>query len=233
MLDGLNNQVVQIDAVPDEAPVGSDSNYYGNGFHNKKTLYKTAKQAVADYDGRTGRVWGIENPNKKNAYSGANVGYKMGESDRRRGKLEEAEIDCAIFRGFSLHSNATSAVPEGIDGLETSSLGPSQREYAQDLRSTDISAEIYYVHQMFVTPYAEEQIFPSGVHINQHPGGDDLGLAEWVDKDASIENKDVVLWASFGMTHFARPEEFPIMPVEHLRIHLKPSSFFLVSGLPV
>jgi len=80
MVDGLNNQVVQVDAVPDSAPVGSESNYYGNGFCNKKTLYNTAKEAVADYDGRTGRVWSIENPNKKNAYSGNNVGYKMGAS---------------------------------------------------------------------------------------------------------------------------------------------------------
>jgi primary-amine oxidase len=82
MIDGLNNQIVQVDAVPDSAPVGSSSNYYGNGFYNKKTLYKTTKEAVADYDGRSGRIWSIENPNKKNAYSGNNVGYKMGESGK-------------------------------------------------------------------------------------------------------------------------------------------------------
>lgn len=72
---------------------------------------------------------------------------------------------------------------------------------------------------MFVTPYAEGQIYPSTVHINQHPGGhSDFGLASWVEPDADIVDKDVVMWASFGMTHFARPEEWPIMPVEHLRI---------------
>lgn len=85
--------------------------------------------------------------------------------------------------------------------------------------------------QMFVTPYEEDQLYPSDVHINQHPGGDKFGLAEWVDADASIENKDVVLWASFGMTHASRPEEWPIMPVEHLRIALKPSHFFEVSRI--
>lgn len=89
MIDGLNNQIVQVDAVPDSAPVGSSSNYYGNGFYNKKTLYKTTKEAVADYDGRSGRIWSIENPNKKNAYSGNNVGYKMGGSGNEGGKSDK------------------------------------------------------------------------------------------------------------------------------------------------
>jgi primary-amine oxidase len=77
MLDGLRSQVVQVDAVPDEAPLGSSRNYYGNGFHNKKTVYRTAKESVADYDARTSRIWSIENPNKQHKASGANVGYKL------------------------------------------------------------------------------------------------------------------------------------------------------------
>lgn len=77
MMDGLKNRVVQNDAVPDEAPVGSERNYYGNGFHQRKQVYKTSKEAVADYNGATGRTWSIENPNKQNAFSGANVGYKL------------------------------------------------------------------------------------------------------------------------------------------------------------
>jgi Cu2+-containing amine oxidase len=33
----------------------------------------------------------------------------------------------------------------------------------------------------------------------------------------------------FGVTHISRPEDWPIMPVEILRAHLKPSGFFDVS----
>ncbi len=46
--------------------------------------------------------------------------------------------------------------------------------------------------QLSVIPYAEDEIFPSGVHINQHPGGEDFGLAEWIKRDAPIVNEDVV-----------------------------------------
>ena len=77
MIDGLKNSVVQVDAVPDPAPVGSASNYYGNGFISKKTLYKTSKGSVNDYDGRTSRTWAIENPSKTHYSSGSPVAYKF------------------------------------------------------------------------------------------------------------------------------------------------------------
>ncbi|CDZ98332.1 peroxisomal copper amine oxidase [Phaffia rhodozyma] len=182
MLDGLKNQVVQVDAVPDEAPLGSAANYYGNGFHAQKTVYKTTKESVADYDAKVNRIWSMENPNKKNKISGANVGYKL----------------------------VCGQMPPML--AAPGSMVWNRAPFAR--------------HNMFVTPYAEDELYPSGLHINQHPGGDSYGLAEWVDRDASIVNEDVVVWASFGMTHFSRPEDWPIMPVEMLRLHLKPSSFF-------
>jgi primary-amine oxidase len=79
MLDGIRNTVTQVDAVPDEAPVGSEENFYGNGFHQQKTVFKTANQAVADYDARAARTWAIENPSRKHYASGTNVSYKLGE----------------------------------------------------------------------------------------------------------------------------------------------------------
>jgi primary-amine oxidase len=53
---------------------------------------------------------------------------------------------------------------------------------------------------MVVTPYGENELYPSDVHINQNPGGRDFGLQKWIDRDANVENKDIVLWPSFGMT---------------------------------
>jgi len=80
MIDGLQNQVVQVDIDVDEAPVQSDSNFYGNGFRTFKKVYETAKGAVADYDASKCRSWLIENPNKKHYCTGGNVGYKISKS---------------------------------------------------------------------------------------------------------------------------------------------------------
>lgn len=83
---------------------------------------------------------------------------------------------------------------------------------------------------MFVTPYNGEEIFPSDIHINQNLGGEDFGLQKWVNRDENVRNTDIVCWPCFGVTHISRPEDWPIMPVEILRVHMKPSGFFDVSG---
>ena len=82
---------------------------------------------------------------------------------------------------------------------------------------------------MFVTQYKADELFPSEVHINQNPGGEDFGLQKWVNRDENVKNTDIVAWPCFGVTHISRPEDWPIMPVEILRVHLKPSAFFDVS----
>jgi primary-amine oxidase len=43
---------------------------------------------------------------------------------------------------------------------------------------------------------------------------------------ANLENTDVVLWHTFGLTHFPSPEDFPIMPAEPVSLLLRPRNFF-------
>lgn len=55
----------------------------------------------------------------------------------------------------------------------------------------------------------------------------DVGLPEWIgDGTESIEDDDVVLWHTFGVTHIPSPEDFPIMPVEPVTLLLRPRNFF-------
>ena len=35
-----------------------------------------------------------------------------------------------------------------------------------------------------------------------------------------------MLWHTFGLTHFPRPEDWPVMPVDYARFTLKPYGFF-------
>jgi primary-amine oxidase len=77
---------------------------------------------------------------------------------------------------------------------------------------------------LWVTPYAEEERYATGNYPNQHAGGD--GLPAWVQQNRPIENEDIVVWHSFGVTHVCKPEDFPIMPVEYGGFMLKPNNFF-------
>jgi primary-amine oxidase len=79
-------------------------------------------------------------------------------------------------------------------------------------------------HNLWVTPYAPDERRAAGDYPNQHEGGD--GLPRWTSADRSITDTDVVLWYTFGITHFVRPEDFPVMPVEYTGFLLSPIGFF-------
>lgn len=79
-------------------------------------------------------------------------------------------------------------------------------------------------HHVWVTPYREEERHAAGNYPNQSSGGD--GLPRWTDADRPIENTDLVLWYTFGHTHLARPEDYPVMPAAYIGFLLKPNGFF-------
>ena len=75
-----------------------------------------------------------------------------------------------------------------------------------------------------VTPHAPEEMNAAGFYINQGKGGD--GLPKWTSGNRAIENQDVVLWYSMGVTHIPRPEDWPVMPVHKAGFKLIPNGFF-------
>ncbi|KAL7269351.1 peroxisomal copper amine oxidase [Rhizina undulata] len=83
-------------------------------------------------------------------------------------------------------------------------------------------------HAVHVTKYDDEQIHPAGRHVPQTSGSPSRGIPEWIEKnpDQNIDNEDLVLWHTFGLTHFPAPEDFPIMPAEPMTVLLRPRHFF-------
>jgi primary-amine oxidase len=79
-------------------------------------------------------------------------------------------------------------------------------------------------HNLWVTPYDEDERRAAGDYVNQHEGGD--GLPRWTARDRSLVGADVVAWYTFGVTHFVRPEDWPVMPVEYCGFLLTPFGFF-------
>ena len=77
---------------------------------------------------------------------------------------------------------------------------------------------------VWVTPYRSAEIYAGGDYPNQSPGGE--GLAKWTAENRPINNHDVVLWYSMGITHNPRPEDWPVMPVDAAGFRLVPWGFF-------
>lgn len=77
---------------------------------------------------------------------------------------------------------------------------------------------------LWVTPYHSQERFPAGEYPNQHVGG--AGLPEWCRANRSIEDTNVVLWYTLGITHVTRLEDWPVMPVRYVGFMLQPVGFF-------
>jgi primary-amine oxidase len=79
-------------------------------------------------------------------------------------------------------------------------------------------------YNLWVTAYDAAEMSAAGTFTNLHPGLG--GLPEYAAKNRPLENTDVVVWHSFGLTHVPRPEDWPVMPVEYCGFSLVPSGFF-------
>lgn len=186
-VDGPNNSVLQSDALPSEAPLGSPENLYGNGFYCKKTPFLTAKDGAASYCHETSRSWDIVNPNVLNASAGKPVAYKI-------------------------INNSCPAIL-----AKPGSMVWKRAAFARN--------------SLWVVPYEDYALFPAGDYVCQSSG--DLGhrdnrtIEDWVAEDQSIDNTDIVCYIQFGLTHFPRTEDFPVMPAEPVSVMMRASNFFL------
>jgi primary-amine oxidase len=82
----------------------------------------------------------------------------------------------------------------------------------------------YATKHLWVTPYSPDENYPAGDLVNMHPGGS--GLPAWTEADRNVDDTDIVLWHTFGLTHFPRIEDWPVMPVDTAGFVLKPYGFF-------
>jgi primary-amine oxidase len=81
----------------------------------------------------------------------------------------------------------------------------------------------FTTRNLWVTAYSSDETAAAGLpHL--HPGG--AGLPAYAAADRPLDDTDVVVWYTFGVTHFARPEDWPVMPVERTGFRLEPVGFF-------
>jgi primary-amine oxidase len=100
----------------------------------------------------------------------------------------------------------------------------SQPALLADDTSSIARRAAFATRHLWVTRYDPAERYPAGDQINQHRGG--AGLPAFVARDRDIDGQDIVLWHTFGATHFPRPEDWPVMPVEYSGFTLKPAGFF-------
>ena len=97
------------------------------------------------------------------------------------------------------HINAVSGKPVAYKLHASPSqmlmMGPQTFNYRRGIFSS---------RPIWVTKYNDGELWAAGEFTNQ--SRDDFGMAVWANRKESVENEDVVLWHTFGVTHITRPE---------------------------
>ena len=140
--------------------------------------------------------------------------------------LTESEAQRMINPESGRHWLVSSSSERNALGQPTSyKLTPGDNTYALPASDSSVSRRgAFITKHLWVTPYESDEKAAAGDYVNQHPGGD--GLPAWTEADRSVQDADIVIWYTFGMTHIARPEDWPVMPVAYTGFTMKPVGFF-------
>jgi len=79
-------------------------------------------------------------------------------------------------------------------------------------------------HTIWTTPMRPDEMFASGPYPTN--AAQDEGLPVWTQENRAIADTDIVVWYTIGFHHIARPEDWPILPLELHGFDLKPAAFF-------
>jgi primary-amine oxidase len=79
-------------------------------------------------------------------------------------------------------------------------------------------------HNIYVVTHRDGELYAGGQYTNQSRGG--TGVRSWAERGDNVKDADLVLYVQAGINHVPRIEDFPVMPCEILKIHMKPVNFF-------
>lgn len=104
-------------------------------------------------------------------------------------------------------------------------LIPGENSVPYLLESSPVRRKGRFIdHHLWVTRYADGELYAAGPYPNQSEAGQ--GLPAWTKADRDLDGRDVVLWYTFGVTHIPRPEDWPVMPTHSAGFKLMPNGFF-------
>jgi primary-amine oxidase len=149
-------------------------------------------------------------------------GFVMREKPLRRELEARRRMNLATGRKWKILNTCTTNPLGQPTGYV---LVPGENSAAHAAEKSFLRRHAGFVnHHLWVTPYRPEEMYAAGDYVNGGAAGD--GLPKWTGADRPIEDTDVVVWYTLGVTHVPRPEEWPLMPVHRVGFKLVPAGFF-------
>lgn len=222
-LDVKLTGIVSTCALPDDEPVPAHARRLAPGLAAPLHQHLFCARLDVAVDGGANEVHEVEvealPPGDANPW-----GNGMAVVARRLERESEAQrnVDPARSRTWRISNpRSTNALGDAV----AYALLPGPTPHLLAHQGSPIARRAgFATRNLWVTPDAPDERRAAGDHPNQHPGGD--GLPLWTEADRSLVDTEVVVWHTFGVTHVPRPEDWPVMPVEHTGFQLVPVGFF-------
>jgi primary-amine oxidase len=149
------------------------------------------------------------------------VGYTLEKTDITR--PGGYDLDISRNRTFKIVNPAVHNTVNGA-AVGYKVMVPPMQAILADEDSFHARRAEFADHSIYVTKHADRELYAGGLYTNQSRGG--TGVRAWAARDETLESGDSVLWVQFGINHIPRVEDFPVMPVETIRVMLRPVNFF-------
>ncbi|KAF2711489.1 hypothetical protein K504DRAFT_427950 [Pleomassaria siparia CBS 279.74] len=133
------------------------------------------------------------------------------------------DIDYDNNRTFKIQNNS---VRNPVNGKPVAYKiqAPAFQKILSDKDSFNYKRAEFSDHNIYVVKYKDGELFAGGKYTNQSRGG--TGVRSWANRNESVVDTDFVVFIQAGINHVPRVEDFPVMPCEIFKIHLKPVNFF-------
>lgn len=133
------------------------------------------------------------------------------------------DIDFDKNREFKIQ-NAAVRNPVNGKPVAYKIQAPGFQKILSDKDSFNYKRAEFSDHNIYVVKYKDDELYAGGRYTNQSRGG--TGVRTWADRGENVKDEDVVVFVQFGINHIPRVEDFPVMPCEILKVHMKPVNFF-------
>jgi primary-amine oxidase len=176
-----------------------------------------------DVDGPANRVVEMNSvpvpAGKENPYGGA---FTMQEAVLGRETQARRELNLETSRRWAI---VNPAVKNALGQPSGYVLIPGENAMPFALPDSWIRKRAGFLgHHVWVTPYSDAEKYAAGDYPYGSKSVD--GLPKWTAADRPLDNRDVVVWYTMGITHNPRPEDWPVMPVYEAGFKLMPLGFF-------
>jgi len=153
---------------------------------------------------------------------GAGRGFSASRTVFGRAADARRDMNDESARTWTIYNPAATNRERRVPGYTIAPMGNAMTIFPH---TREREAVGFTFHHFWATPYRAEQLYAGGRYPNQARADDLDTLFGYADK-SSVYGQDIVVWYSFGMTHFPRVEDYPVMSNARMAVEFRPDGFF-------